>query len=90
MGRSLTNAMVNLGVDSEMEEALYEVRIMAAPQWPWFMGLVVMHDLHELTEYSSECIHACHQTQRICFIDNCFVKPLLTHYRSLSLILLGG
>ena len=25
MGRSLTNAMVNLGVDSEVEEALYEV-----------------------------------------------------------------
>ncbi len=25
MGRSLTNAMVNLGMDSEMEEALYEV-----------------------------------------------------------------
>lgn len=25
MGRSLTNAMVNLGIDSEMEEALYEV-----------------------------------------------------------------
>ncbi len=44
MGRSLTNAMVNLGVDSEMEEALYEVRIMASPQWPWFMCLVVMHD----------------------------------------------
>ena len=25
MGRSLTNAMVNLGIDSEVEEALYEV-----------------------------------------------------------------
>lgn len=37
MGRSLTNAMVNLGVDSEMEEALYEVRIMAAT------SVVVVH-----------------------------------------------
>ena len=27
MGRSLTNAMVNLGIDSEIEEALYEVRM---------------------------------------------------------------
>ena len=26
MGRSLTNAMVNLGIDSEVEEALFEVR----------------------------------------------------------------
>ena len=26
MGRSLTNAMVNLGIDSPVEEALYEVR----------------------------------------------------------------
>ena len=25
MGRSLTNAMVNLGMDSEVEEGLYEV-----------------------------------------------------------------
>ena len=25
MGRSLTNAMVNLGIDSPVEEALYEV-----------------------------------------------------------------
>ena len=25
MGRSLTNAMVNLGIDSSVEEALYEV-----------------------------------------------------------------
>ena len=25
MGRSLTNAMINLGIDSEVEEALYEV-----------------------------------------------------------------
>ena len=25
MGRSLTNAMVNLGIDSEVEEALFEV-----------------------------------------------------------------
>ena len=25
MGRTLTNAMVNLGIDSEVEEALYEV-----------------------------------------------------------------
>lgn len=28
MGRTLTNAMVNLGVDSEVEEALYEVQYM--------------------------------------------------------------
>lgn len=26
MGRSLTNAMVNLGMDSEVEEGIYEVR----------------------------------------------------------------
>lgn len=26
MGRSLTNAMVNLGMDSEVEEGVYEVR----------------------------------------------------------------
>lgn len=25
MGRSLTNAMVNLGIDSSVEEAIYEV-----------------------------------------------------------------
>lgn len=25
MGRTLTNSMVNLGIDSEVEEALYEV-----------------------------------------------------------------
>ena len=25
MGRSLTNAMINLGIDSEVEEALFEV-----------------------------------------------------------------
>ena len=27
MGRSLTNAMVNLGMDSEVEEGIYEVRL---------------------------------------------------------------
>ncbi len=26
MGRSLTNAMVNLGIDNSVEEAVYEVR----------------------------------------------------------------
>lgn len=30
MGRSLTNAMVNLGIDSEVEEAIYEVRIKSS------------------------------------------------------------
>ena len=29
MGRSLTNAMVNLGIDSPVEEALYEVHVHA-------------------------------------------------------------
>ena len=29
MGRSLTNAMVNLGIDSEVEEAIYEVEYTA-------------------------------------------------------------
>ena len=27
MGRSLTNAMVNLGIESSVEEALYEVGV---------------------------------------------------------------
>lgn len=30
MGRSLTNAMVNLGIDSSVEEAIYEVRVCGA------------------------------------------------------------
>ena len=34
MGRSLTNAMVNLGVDSEIEEALYEVNNTAMYVFP--------------------------------------------------------
>ena len=34
MGRSLTNAMVNLGVDSEMEEALYEVNRLTSTLKP--------------------------------------------------------
>lgn len=28
MGRSLTNAMVNLGIDSQVEEGLYEVFVL--------------------------------------------------------------
>lgn len=32
MGRSLTNAMVNLGIDGSVEEALYEVRVDTL--WP--------------------------------------------------------
>ncbi len=29
MGRSLTNAMVNLGIDSSVEEAIYEVCLVS-------------------------------------------------------------
>ena len=40
MGRSLTNAMVNLGIDSEVEEALFEVRsdCLATAFFAWGSG----------------------------------------------------
>lgn len=38
MGRSLTNAMVNLGIDSEVEEAIYEVSCWGVMKWIFWSG----------------------------------------------------
>ena len=40
MGRSLTNAMVNLGIDSPVEEALYEV------SYAHVLEINLLHDVY--------------------------------------------
>ena len=43
MGRSLTNTMINTGIETEFEEAIYEVKC------------VIMKVLHDLSLYGCQC-----------------------------------
>ena len=55
MGRSLSNAMVNLGIESECEEALYEVCVCVRV----FMCTGIYNVLLSLL---SACVSVCHFT----------------------------